>query len=292
MSTLDGSTFASFGLVEKIEQDIPMLSETRDKIVEIPERDGAYDFGADMGPRSFKVPLAWKDEISTTALQAKIRTFAAFLMDASGKPRNMVLQFYDETEKYYIVRYSGSLPIQRLLKYGFFDLPLLAYDPFAYAVAEAYDETYLYDVGLEYDTGLIYPNARFVQDWSFLAPTTIVPIGDPRMWAGFVWMYSTHFSSQHNYGAVETPLIVEISGDVINPTITSANGDTITITTTLVNQTLLIDGNRKIVTIDGVNALSYLTGDFITMDIGENLFTFTGASPLATVTYQWLNKFV
>lgn len=291
MSTLDGSTFASFGLIEVIEPDIPILPETRDRTIEIPKRDGAYDFGADMGPRRFSIPLVWKDETSKANLQSKIRTFASFLTDTSGKPRNIILRFDDEIEKYYTVRYAGSLPIQRLLKYGFFDLPMIAFDPSAYALLSAYDETYLYDTGLEYDTGLIYPNSRTVHDWAFLSPNQMLYMGE-REWSGFVWNYPRHMSSQYNYGK-STPLIIEISGDVTNPKITNNNNDQyIQITTTLSNQVLIIDGEKMTVTIDGVNALKYMTGDFIDLEPNGNGFFFDGTSPYAHVTYNWKNKFL
>lgn len=299
--TLDGTSNANLGFRILEDSLDPILPQTEDRTLSIPGKNGLYDFGADYFQKEFIFSCAFVDDgtdftaPSASELQRMVRRLSAFLTNSQGKPQNLKLIFTREPDKHYTVRLSGKLDVQRIIQssIGTFSLPLIAFDPHAYALIEAYDVAYLYDTGFLYNTGLIYPNARTVQDWSFLAPSTIVPIGSPRIWAGFVWNYATHFSSQHNYGTVETPLIVRISGNVTNPTITNnTNGGTMTIATTLVNQTLLVDGKRKIVTIDGVNALQYLTGDFVSMDVGENLFTFTGTAPYATVTYQWLNKFI
>lgn len=273
MSTLDGSTFASFGLIEIIEPDIPILPETRDRTIEIPKRDGAYDFGADMGPRRFSIPLVWKDETSKANLQSKIRTFASFLVDTSGKPRNIVLRFDDEIEKYYTVRYAGNLPIQRLLKYGFFDLPMVAFDPSAYALLDAYDENNLYDTGLQYDTELIYDNP-----------------------ASFSWLYASHISGIYNWSKMTTPLNLTITGAVTNPTITNADtSESMTLTVTMTaGQVLIIRGKpHYTITLDGANSLNLLTsGDFINLQQGSNGLAFSGTVPNAIVAYNWLHKFI
>jgi phage-related protein len=231
--------------------------------------------------------------ISPSDLQAKVRALAAHLMDNNGRPQTLELIFDTEPEKRYYVRYAGSLPIQRIVSAGLFTLPLVAYDPFAYSALDAYDVTYEYDPGRIYDSGLIYPNARTVQDWSFVYPAQVVPVGTPREWAGFVWTYSRHMSSQYNHSDYNTPLIVEISGNETNPKITNNNtGQQISIATTLTNQTLLIDGEKMTVTIDGANAINLMSGDFIDLQPGDNGFFFEGINPYATVTYKWEHKFL
>lgn len=292
MITLDGKTLDEFGLTPMPGHEFQILAPTVDRKVTIPLRFGAYDFGADLAEKEFTFPLAWAKELSRVELQKKIREFAAFLVDSRGRPRDIKLVFDYEPDKWYTVRYAGQMTPERLLNMAFFELPMVAHDPFAYAVLEQYDETYDYDTGQEYDSGLIYPNKRAVHDWTFLSPNQMVYMGE-REWAGFAWTYSRHMSSQYNHSATATPLIIEIAGNVTNPKITNtANDQWIQINTTLTNQVLRIDGRKKTVTIDGTNALKYMSGDFIDLEPGENGFFFDGTAPYCHVTYLWEHKFV
>lgn len=270
MITLDGITIESFGLIAQPgHQHGPPPSV--DRFVHIPERDGVYDFGSDNGPGDHSIPLSWAQETSRASLQSKIRTFSAFTRDANGKYRNMVLRYDYEPEKYYTVRYSGQWPIERVLSLGFFTFPLIAADPYAYAEDTAFDEAPgEYDTELEYDSGLMYENPE-----------------------SFNWIYTEHSSGVYNYSKLTTPLIVTITGTVTNPSITNQDtGKTIAITYALSGQTLVIDGKRMTVTIDGVNAMQYVSGDFVNLVEGSNGLFFSGTSPNATATYGWLHKFL
>lgn len=271
MITLDGNTLESFGLTAQPGHEFEIISATEDRTIRILNRNGQYDFGADLLERRFNFPLTWAKEISRIELQKKIRTFAAFLVNAEGKPRDIMLRFDYEAEKYYTARYSGSNSPERTLNMAFFSLPLAAFDPAAYATITAFDENNQYDTGLQYDSGLVYDNPE-----------------------SFNWIYASHMSGIYNWSKMTTPLIVTIVGAVTNPTITNANtGETITITTTLgALQTLVIDGKKKTVTIDGVNKLNLMSGVFVNLLQGSNGLTFSGTSPNATVTYNWLHKFV
>jgi predicted phage tail component-like protein len=262
------------------------LPATLDKYLTIDGVDGSYLFPGSLQDRFIEVEFGFIFG-PLTELRAKARSVAAWLKTATRS--NLI--FSDEPDVYYSGKVENAIDWPQAIASCKFTVRFRCL-PYAFASIGAFDEAYEYDTGLDYDSGLIYPNARTVQDWSFLAPSMIVPVGNPRIWAGFVWQYTTHFSSQYNYGSEVTPLIIEISGNVVNPTITSANGDTITITTTLVNQTLVIDGVKKTIEIDGVNKLHLKTGDWVSLAVGDNKFTFSGTSPYATVTYQWLNKFL
>ena len=290
---LGGKTAEELNIRVLIDTQEPILPDTRDRILTIPGRHGAYDFGADLEPRKFELKCALLGATSPSDLQKKVRALAAHLIDENGRPRTLELIFDTEPEKKYYVRYAGSLPIERIVALGLFTLPLVAYDPYAYSALDAYDVTYEYDTGKTYDSGLIYPNAHTVQDWTFVYPAQMIPIGNAREWAGFVWIYPRHMSSQYNYSDYKTPLIVEISGNVTNPTITNVDtNQQISIATTLSNQTLVIDGEKMTVTIDGANAISLMSGDFIDLQSGGNGFIFEGINPYATVTYKWGHKFL
>jgi predicted phage tail component-like protein len=259
------------------------LPANQDNYLQIAGVDGSYLFPGKLQDRFIDVEFGFVFG-PLEELRAVARAVAVWLRTTERSK----LTFSDEPEVYYMAKVDGAIDWPQAIKSMKFTVKFRCL-PYAYGEIGAFDEPYMYDTGLEYDVGLIYPNARLVQDTAFLAPYMVVPVGLPRLWAGFVWLYATHFSSQYNYG-VETPLIVEITGSVVNPTITSANGESITITTALANQTLVIDGVAKTVKVDGVNVLHLKTGDWISMDVGDNKFTFTGLSPFAIVTYKWLNK--
>jgi len=143
--TLGDKTAAQLKIRLLEETQIPVLSETRDRTVNIPGRSGTWDFGADLGPRYFKLECGFIDSIldSSTKLQAAVRDLAAHLVNASGKPRDLSLEFDREPGKVWTVRYAGSLPIQRRLYHskGFFTLPLTAFDPHAYVTEKNQEAT-------------------------------------------------------------------------------------------------------------------------------------------------------
>lgn len=127
---LGEKTFAELGIAILHESKVPILPETRDRTLTIPGRHGAYDFGAELGPRLFELECVIvarnRDE-----LQQRVRELVSHLMDPSGRPRVLQLRL-SEPDKYYNVRYAGSLPVERIASLGRFTLPLVAHDPFAY----------------------------------------------------------------------------------------------------------------------------------------------------------------
>jgi predicted phage tail component-like protein len=272
--TIDGVEIEEYGFTALLEHDHPFPS-TRDKTITIPGRYGEYDLGAELGPRPFSIQLRARKELSMYDLQRRIRQFTKALLDPYGRPKTVKLVFNYEPDKFYYVRYSGSMPIQRLVRFAEFSLPLVAYDPFAYAPFDAYDpkEPMLYDTGLTYDSGLIYPNP-----------------------SSFQWLYARHYSAVYNHSYYETPLKFIIKGSCTNPKITNmTTGKSITITETLsTNDELIIDAsNFTVVKNKTVNLLSKYSGDFIQLVEGTNGFSFESDTvPSATVTFEWYHRFL
>lgn len=127
----------------------PILPDSRDRIVTIPGRQGALDFGAELEPRYFEFECIFVadgtnyNNPSAQELQNRIRQLASLLTDKTGIPRMFPLIIEREPNKHYMVRYSGSLGIERIIysSVGTFTLPLVAYDPFAYGVEETINFT-------------------------------------------------------------------------------------------------------------------------------------------------------
>lgn len=272
--TLGGKTDKELGLVMLGQSKRPLLPGTVDRTIQIPGKHGAWDFGADLGPRLFELECAFVTRNHIT-LQQKVSELAAFLVDPYGRPRTMELSFDTQPDRSYTVRYSGSLPIDRIVGLGRFTLPLIAFDPFAYAEATAYDEDMQYNTGLLYDAGMIYPNTD-----------------------SFYWQYSFQMSSLYNYGPLMTPLQIEIAGAFSNLVFTNQSTQQ-SFTLSLENEsgkTIVIDSNAmQVYQTDGndkVNKLMHHAGDWILLQPGENQFVLEGVNPDAQVYFRWKNKFV
>ena len=114
--------------------DDPILPATRDKIVEIPNRNGVHYFGADIDARRITIPCNFLYASTIQQLKQHARTLAAFLLDSNNKPAKLELIFEAEPDKAYWVYYSGQASLTRSIFDGEFDLPLIAPDPFPHDV--------------------------------------------------------------------------------------------------------------------------------------------------------------
>lgn len=268
---LGGKTFDELGLVLLKTTQIPILPSTRDQTVQIPGRHGAYDFGADSGPRQFNLECAIKAD-TRQELTKKIRALVAHLIDTNGRPRTLELIFDEEPEKFYYVRYAGSISLERIANVGRFVLPLVAYDPFAHADIGAFDTSLQYDTGLQYDIGLIYPN-----------PTKMN------------WFVKRQVTSQMNYGHVEVGPVIKISGACTNPTIRNeTTGKVLTWMGTMsIGDMLEIDMERMTIKLNDKNALPGISGDFWKLVIGANALAFeSDTTPNAVIDIDYDHLFL
>ena len=288
-----GFTFNSihsrtYGIVAKT-INRPLLPSLRKRELIIPGRHGAYDFSDNTYEnRIIEVELKYIGT-SFTELRTRARTIAAWLSGYNGS-KNLV--FDDEPDKYYVGKIYSAVGLQSLFTIGQCTIQFEC-EPFAYANLEEYDVTYNYDTGLQYDSGLIYPNQRTVYDWYFLAPFFNVRSPDSREWCGFAWSYNPHMTSLYNHGTIKTPFTMTIYGKVENPRIAHEQTTaSITISANMTASTLIINSEDYTVTLDGVNYLSKMTGDFFDLEVGANGFFFYGANPKAEVTFSWDHRWL
>ena len=134
--TLGGKTASALGLELLQGTQRRILPDTRDIVLTIPGRPGAYDFGGEFEARLFELECLLHGATTSEQLQARIRNLAAHLIGKDGRPRTLELIFDDEPDKYYNVRFTGSLPIEQIVSVGQFVLPLVAYDPYEYALED------------------------------------------------------------------------------------------------------------------------------------------------------------
>lgn len=129
---LGGKTAEELGLVLLKTTDWVFAPETRDRTKAIPGRHGAYYFGADLGPLPIPLDVELIKSTNRQELEEYIRELKAHLFDIYARPKELELRFDNEPDKYYLVHYSGSANIRKLVATGTFTLPFMAYEnPFA-----------------------------------------------------------------------------------------------------------------------------------------------------------------
>jgi len=262
MITLDGYALEYFGLIAQPGHENG-LSPTVDRVVPVPLVDGAYDFGSDNGPKPFNFPLAWASELNRVELQRKIRTFTAFLYDSRGKARDIQLIFEYEGERYYTVRYAGTVMPERLFSMAFFTLPLVAFDPYAYTVEDP-----LLDSDIILDSDILLDGGFFTFEISS-NQTVVVP----------------------NNGSLITRPYITIVGSFSTLSLTSG-GINMTYDEAISGQTLIIDGPRRIVKIGSTNKMSETNKLFIEVEPGDNDVIISGTSMDFDITFSKVEKYL
>src|SRR5690606_4911442 len=96
----------------------------------------AYDFGGWFEPRQFTLNVVFPRQ-SYTDLKQQIRKFVRKFTDEYGRPKTVKLRFGDEVDKYYNVRVTQAIPVERAAERGYLSLGLTAYDPYAYSTVMA-----------------------------------------------------------------------------------------------------------------------------------------------------------
>lgn len=118
-----------------------MTPNFENKTLSIPGRDGLYNFGSNIKERSLEFNLAAIDK-DKNFLQQKLRVFTSFLFDAYGKPREIKLVYDYEPDKYYMVKVSSEIDVDRVSRTGKFSIKFTAYNPYAYSVVYADEITW------------------------------------------------------------------------------------------------------------------------------------------------------
>ena len=265
--TYRGVHCSTFGLaVTKIED--PLMPPTRDKTEEIDGRDGAWDFGADFGPRPVTYVVSVMDQ-TRASLKTNIRAIAGWLNPKLGEGS---LVSDDEPDKYYLARFAGKIPIEQLISaYNEFSITFVAYeDPMALGEDLIWQE--LVDVATFKVTNPGTYDAK---------PIITITALDGEM-----------SGDECLVGAYDPVLVIEDT--LTNPAMTIA-GQTITYTGTIApGESLIIDCQKGHVTKGGLNANAGISGDFPVLGPGDNNLTMTDESSsnggLVKVEYngRWL----
>lgn len=244
----------------------PLLASTRDRYTSIPGVAGAYDYGADLDPIPFNLPLGTHGR-NRSEVQYRARKFKTLILDGNGKPKTFQLKFGYEPDKYYNVRYSGQVPIDRLIRLGSFNLPLVCYEGFAHSVVKNDEITWGSNV------------------LTFTAPYTFGHRGDGSK--TFTSSGTTNITVTGN----DLRPVVHVSGSGNNVKI-SWNGKTMDLGSFL-NANWVIDLQEFEVTKNGINALNDIKGDWLDMELqqGENIINVMGSGLNLTFKVEFRDRY-
>lgn len=253
--TLDGKTPRELGMRVLRNTQRPILSSTVDTVVTVPYMHGAYDFGAHMGPKQFELECAFVAK-NSMELQQRVSALAAFLLGPDGRPRTMRVIFANDPLKYYMVRYTGDLQIERIAGLGTFTLPFTAYDPFPYSVDSTsdlltWDTDYTWDDDFAWDDGYSF---------TFSSPGN---------------------ASVNNLGDQNAEPIISIVGSFSSLTLTV--GGVVFAYNAPMSGTLILDFKRKTAKIGTQNVLQNTNAQFGKIPPGESNITVGGTNLNITV---------
>jgi len=258
--TLDGISAKELNIIMGHDSERPIAPPTVDRFLSIPGVNGILDFGSDVGARQLNLNCHVISKDYRTLQQASER-IASVLLDGYGKPKQLKLVFDVNPDRYFLVRYSGSLSINRLFGYGRFTLPLIVVgNPFGHSIDSSDSITW----GSSVTWG---SSIRWGDAWSYRVTG-----------AGSVEI--------NNWGTMIVKPIIELSGSLTNIAI-ACNGKTFGYNAPLASETLTINNNRMTVTKGSQNVLKHMTGDFIELKAGINELSIMGTNLNLDVSFKF-----
>ncbi|MDA2655846.1 phage tail family protein [Bacillus cereus] len=268
MIVLDGIPAEQLGIHVLKDYVDPSIPATRDSGVVIPGRHGEIDFGAYLGNREFNIPIVLIPQSSYYEALSKTDELKKILLDPYGRPRTFKLVVGDRPDRYYNVRYSGSLPINDLLKNRFFTLPLIAHDPHAYSIVESTEDVLWGD------------DIPFMSDITFGIGADLYTVTNPQT------------LNIDNFGSQVVRPIVEISGSATSLTLT-IQGESFSIGT-FTNSTIVIDAEQYAAIKNGQNFLFQLQGNLEKLEImpGTNAINIGGSNLNINIAFKYRAKYV
>lgn len=123
--TFNGNHSSGYFIVNRVGRT--MLPNISPKLLTIPNRPGAYDFGSEIGMREFSVDVTII-QTSPGLLVSMLRIISDWLCTDKAAP----LMFDDEPGKTYYAKISGDTQIDTLVSMGTGTIKFICPDPYAY----------------------------------------------------------------------------------------------------------------------------------------------------------------
>jgi phage-related protein len=258
-------TFSALGLGLK-RRDIPVLPDTREYAQIIAGMDGEVDFGAEYGTRTIQHECILMANDPNADYQAKIIKLAQVFNTKRG---DVYLTYSDLPDRRYKARYSGTLPIQKIIFDGELTIPMKMHDPFPESLRDT--RIYEYGQGLEYGQGYEYNNHS-------------VPVS-----------VDGQVFTIENSGTTDSYPIISIAGAFTNLTLTNDEGTAFTFGgTNGATDILEINCNlrKKTIKLNGLNAFSRSNGVFFALRPGITTFTLNASNPNLIISFLFRHQYL
>jgi len=215
--------------------------------------DGVIDYGTELGKREIEVVFDIDpDGRSFKRRQSQILSWL--------KPKSSgQLVFDDVPDRYFNAKLTGSMVVEQIGTYGEIRVTFKATDPYSYSTTESDDIILDSDVVLDEEITLD-------ATWSFVInrPQTV---------------------TVNNWGYEEVRPRIVITGSW-----TTLQVGSLTYNSSANNKTLVIDCERESARIDGTSV--NITGDFITLEPGNNVVAIGGTALNCTVSFEFRAKYL
>lgn len=265
---IDGAGLRELNLYLLQDHEHPLMTGTRDRIITIPGMPGAYDFGADLEPIPFNLPIGFIRK-SRSDIQRTARKIKTLLIDGEGKPKTFKLMFGYEPDKYYNVRFTGQIPIERLIsQIGQFGLPLICFEGHAWSTAKNDEVVWGSEtITFESESYTYGHSGDGAKTFTSSGSTNVTVSGD------------------------NVKPIIRIVGKGTNVTIT-CGGRTFSLGS-FVDANWLIDLNEYVVLKDGVNAIHLIKGNWIGMELtqGDNKIDVNGSGLVLDFSVEFQDRY-
>lgn len=177
---------------------------------------------------------------------------------------------WDNTEKFAFVRLAEAITPDVSTILEKIPIQFINYDSNEYAESDAYDLEH----PLKYDAGNKYGSKAYPNTQSFA--WNIVP---------------NHYAGIENYSYLDTPIKITIKRYCKGWLNKAFRVWQRYFFSDVSNGTVIIDTETYNVSVNGVDCLEF-NGDFFDMVTGSNGFQFIAEQANATVTFEWLHKFM
>ncbi len=261
--TIDNKRLEDFGLRLEEGQEHPATAQLNQNTLKIPGRSGLWHFGTEIMEKNFSFPIA-TNGINRAELQQRFNSLVVFLCDEFGKPREVVLKFDYEPDKFYRAKLSEHIVPDMLKPFTRFALSFVAYDPYKYSNTFADEVTWGSEV-ITFEYHYLLGREGVHGAVKVTGPQTInIPVD----------------------GLAVHP-IFEINGSANNLTI-SANGYSFTLPN-FTNTSWIIDFEKFVVYRNGQDTMIEIR-DFILMP-GNNEVKITGRNINIDLRIKYRDKF-
>src|SRR5690625_993868 len=263
---IDDDLLQDEGIIVLLPSEEPAVPSIRNISVTVPGMHGAYDFGGYLDPREITLHLVFRRQ-SYSSLKRQIRTFNRRFFDEYGRPKLVKLRFGDELDKYYNVRLTDKIPVERSANRGFLTVNLTAYDPYAYSIVNAND--------------VVWGSEEVTFEWSYML--------------GMDGSGGSHMVTRpqaidiFNDGEVTRP-VIEIDGSARGLVI-SANGNRFEVPD-FKDSEWIIGGDDYVVIRNGIDDLGAIYGDFIHLTNGVNTVEITGSYLDFEMSIKYRDKYI